>query len=118
MGLVVEKPLAGMPLEEQISLSDKWCGGKIFSADILEQDKYFEPLKEYHYRILLMSQYGSSFSDKVAVTSNLGKVEFIHRIHQWLLVKETLGMLLVVFIKLNQKKWQNLKIRISHLFKI
>ncbi len=75
VGLVVEKPLAGMPLEEQISLSDKWCGGKIFSADILEQDKYFEPLKEYHYRILLMSQYGSSFSDKVAVTSNRGKVE-------------------------------------------
>lgn len=73
--IVVDKPLVGMPLEENVSLLDKWCGGKIFSAEILEQDKYFEPLKEYHYKILLMSQYGSSFSDDFSVASNLGKVE-------------------------------------------
>ncbi len=73
--LVLEKPLAGMPLKENVSLLDKWCGGKIFSAGILEQDKYFEPLEEYHYRILLMSQHGSHFAENVSVSSNLGKVE-------------------------------------------
>lgn len=73
--LLVEEPLAGMPVETDLALLDKWCGGKIVSANFAEQDSYFDAKKEYHYRITLMSQYGSSFTEDTFVTSNLGKIE-------------------------------------------
>lgn len=73
--LFVKEPLAGMPVETDLALLDKWCGGKIVSANFAEQDSCFDAKKEYHYRITLMSQYGSSFTEDTFVTSNLGKIE-------------------------------------------
>ena len=45
----VEEPLAGMPLEPDLELSDKWCGAKILSLSFVEQDAYFDTRKDYHY---------------------------------------------------------------------
>ncbi len=71
----VEEPLAGMPLEPDLELSDKWCGAKILSLSFVEQDAYFDPRKDYHYRAVLTSQLGSSFPDDLSVTADFGKVE-------------------------------------------
>ncbi|MCM1258843.1 MAG: CotH kinase family protein [Roseburia sp.] len=73
--LFAEKPLAGMPVETDIELLDKWCGGKIASANFLEQGSLFDSKEEYHYRVTLMSQLGSSFTENTIVVSNLGKIE-------------------------------------------
>lgn len=73
--LVIPQPLAGMPLESQVKLLDKWCGGKIISAGFIEQDTYFEPDKDYHYRVVFANQLGSSLTENLSLTANLGEVE-------------------------------------------
>lgn len=77
VSFLAEEPVVGMPLEADIKLSDKWCGGKIISCDFLEQDAWFEASKEYRCRVNVISQYGSSFPEHVRVASNAGKIESV-----------------------------------------